>query len=226
MAAIDTLAVDQVPARGAPGFTIQPTTAAHPPSVSVPPDIATCTDCLRELRDPGNRRFRHPFITCTNCGPRFTIITGLPYDRPATTMREFAMCARCREEYHDPDNRRHHAQPIACPDCGPSLRYRSRTQAVVGTDEVVAAVHDDLAAGLVVALKGLGGYHLAADATNDDAVGVLRARKHRADKPFAVMVPDLDAARSIRAGRRRRRSGARVARPARSCCSLPGPARS
>ncbi|MGI9602417.1 MAG: carbamoyltransferase HypF, partial [Acidimicrobiales bacterium] len=163
----------------------------------IPPDTATCDDCVAEVLDPTNRRFRHAFTTCTACGPRFTIIGALPYDRPHTTMREFALCAACAAEYSDPRDRRHHAQPIACHRCGPQLQHERFGQVTTGTDDVLAAVQADVDAGLIVAIKGLGGYHLAVDATSDEAVNRLRRRKDRADKPFAVMVADLDAARRM-----------------------------
>lgn len=163
----------------------------------IPPDTAVCDECVAEMFADDDRRYRHPFITCTNCGPRFTIIDALPYDRPNTTMRGFPMCAACAAEYGDPADRRHHAQPIACPECGPTLSYERIDDVTVGTDPVLARVQEDLAAGLIVAIKGLGGYHLAVDATNDEAVARLRERKSRADKPFAVMVSDLAAVRRI-----------------------------
>ena len=164
-----------------------------------PPDIATCDDCLREVRDPADRRFRYPFTNCTNCGPRATIIDELPYDRAATTMRAFPLCPACEAEYRDPANRRFHAEPVACPACGPRLAWRptgAPAPMEAGDAALMTAVRA-LLDGAVVAIKGLGGYHLACDATNDDAVRRLRDRKRRWAKPFAIMVADETAAAAL-----------------------------
>lgn len=176
------------------GFRIVESRAVPGATTPIPPDIAVCDDCVAELFDPTDRRYRHPFITCTNCGPRFTIIRELPYDRPATTMSAFAMCERCDAEYQDPCDRRFHAQPIACPDCGPSLSFRRESDLVCGNDAALAAAQQALAAGCVVAIKGIGGYHLACLVDHDAAVRTVRTRKARGAKPFAVLVRDLDIA--------------------------------
>lgn len=177
------------------GFRIVESQTVAGATTPIPPDIAVCDDCVRELFDPHDRRYRHPFVTCTNCGPRFTIIRALPYDRPATTMAGFTMCELCAAEYHDPGNRRFHAQPIACPDCGPSLWFRSGSRRVDGSDAALAATQQALAAGAVVAIKGIGGYHLACVVDDEAVVGALRVRKARGAKPFAMLVRDLDVAR-------------------------------
>src|SRR5271155_4876119 len=177
------------------GFRIVESQPVAGPTTPIPPDIAVCDDCIAELFDPSDRRYRHPFVTCTNCGPRFTIIRALPYDRPATTMSAFAMCERCATEYHDPADRRFHAQPIACPDCGPTLWFAAHTERVTGSDAALRATQQALAAGAVVAIKGVGGYHLACRVDDEAAVVALRARKARGAKPFAVLVRDLDVAR-------------------------------
>jgi len=164
----------------------------------IPPDIAVCDDCIAELFDPNNRRYRHPFVTCTNCGPRFTIIRALPYDRPATTMSAFTMCERCATEYQDPADRRFHAQPIACPNCGPSLWFAANPdplKRIAGSDAALGATQQALAAGAAVAIKGVGGYHLACRIEDEAPVVALRARKARGAKPFAVLVRDLGVAR-------------------------------
>jgi hydrogenase maturation protein HypF len=191
LAMILALDTDDLPVEGGTGFTIE-ASQQGPARTLASPDVAICVDCLRELRDPADRRYRHPFITCTNCGPRFTIIKSLPYDRAATTMAGFAMCPQCRAEYEDPTDRRFHAQPIACPACGPRLALDPST----GEDPVTEA-RRLLADGRIVAVKGLGGYHLACDAKNPAAVAELRRRKQRGGKPFAVMVSDVETARRL-----------------------------
>jgi hydrogenase maturation protein HypF len=181
-----------------PRFIILESIARSGTTTSLPADIATCDDCLAEIRDPSNRRFRYPFTNCTNCGPRFTVITGLPYDRPQTTMRGFVMCRQCAAEYADPADRRFHAQPNACPACGPSVWLAGRDAGRIAEgDAAVVAVKLLLRAGSIVAIKGVGGFHLVCAATSDAAVGLLRSRKQRVGKPLAVMVEDLAAARAI-----------------------------
>ena len=197
MARIDSMTLTDVRVCGAAGFEIIASQAADTGRTLVPPDIAVCADCLREMRDPADRRFGHPFITCTNCGPRYTVITDLPYDRPATTMAHFAMCAACAAEYHDPLDRRYHAQTIACPECGPRLSWSPAGRSAATGENNLAAAAGTLLAGKVLAIKGVGGFHLACRADDADVVTLLRRRKNRPAKPFAVMVADMDAARGI-----------------------------
>jgi hydrogenase maturation protein HypF len=187
LARIDSIASDTVAPTGDAGFAIARSIDGEAAAL-VPPDIATCDSCLRELFDPANRRFRYPFINCTDCGPRFTIVGSLPYDRERTTMAGFEMCADCRREYEDPGDRRFHAEPIACPVCGPRVRLSDGCPWVDGDDVARAAAV--LRSGGILAVKGLGGYHLACDATNEDAVARLRARKQREEKPLALMTTD------------------------------------
>lgn len=186
------------------GFRI--VSSRHLPGVRtlIPPDVATCDDCLAEMADPTNRRFGYAFTTCTNCGPRLTIIEDLPYDRPATTMKVFDMCPACAAEYNDPANRRYHAQPISCHDCGPRLwvedvgvESTSFPRTAAAQADAIADARRRLHEGQILAVKGVGGFHLMCDAHNPDAVGLLRERKRRSGKPFAVMVADLVAAQRL-----------------------------
>lgn len=197
LAHIDRLSIDELPeakisSLQGNGFTIKRSRARPGEFQPISPDVAICADCLRELFDPTDRRFRYPFINCTNCGPRFTIIQDIPYDRPKTTMAPFKMCPDCQHEYENPTNRRFHAQPNACPVCGPRVwfqrdRHSAQHQREVAGDNAVQATRQALANGDIVAIKGLGGFHLACDATNNTAVARLRERKGRVDKAFALM---------------------------------------
>ncbi|WP_053711095.1 carbamoyltransferase HypF [Streptomyces sp. NRRL B-3648] len=200
LATVTAVGCEDVPATGTTGpFAIR-ATERSPGRTQLPPDTATCADCLRELADPGDRRHRHPFVTCTHCGPRFTIATGMPYDRPATTMAGFPMCPACTREYGDPADRRFHAQPVACPDCGPRLSLVPAAGLGVRAARdagALATARALLAAGRIVAVKGVGGYHLACDATDARAVATLRARKERGGKAFAVMCADLGTAERV-----------------------------
>jgi hydrogenase maturation protein HypF len=182
LATVEVAETEVVPARGGSGFAIAESASGGRPDALISPDTATCAACLGELFDPGDRRYGYPFINCTDCGPRFTIVRGVPYDRPLTTMAGFAMCPRCQAEYDDPADRRFHAQPNACPDCGPRLNEP--------LERFVAV----LQSGGIVAVKGIGGFHLACLASDERAVARLRARKHREEKPFALMARDLPAA--------------------------------
>ncbi|MFF4362787.1 carbamoyltransferase HypF [Streptomyces sp. NPDC001604] len=200
LAAVTGVGVEDLPATGADhAFTIRATERSAGRTL-LPPDTAACEDCLRELADPADRRHRHPFVTCTHCGPRFTIATGMPYDRAVTTMARFPMCPACAREYGDPADRRFHAQPVACPECGPRLRLVPAAGSGIRPardGDALEAARSLLAAGRVLAVKGLGGYHLACDATDARAVDTLRTRKERGGKPFAVMCADLDTVQGI-----------------------------
>ncbi len=192
LARVESVRSEPIACRGETGFRIERSAPAGR-SALVPPDVATCDDCLRELFDPADRRHRYPFTNCTQCGPRFTIVTALPYDRSNTTMAGFPLCADCRREYEDPGDRRFHAEPIACPACGPTLSLEQPSDTVLLGEEALGEAVSLLRSGRIVAVKGLGGYHLACDAGDEDAVARLRARKLREDKPFAVMTNDPDA---------------------------------
>ena len=211
MAHIEHIMATPVSLSGARGFAIVHSHHTQSAYSLASPDVAFCDDCLAELFDPNNRRFRYPFINCTNCGPRYTIIHDLPYDRPATTMAMFELCPECRREYEDPTDRRFHAQPTACPKCGPQLTFRWLQMEVASTcarlafkatpeaqgDDAIQQTQTTLSVGGIVAIKGIGGFHLACDATNAQAVTTLRQRKQRGDKPFAIMARDLAAVLQI-----------------------------
>ncbi len=182
---------------GYEGFRIRESLSEAARDLPVSPDLAACGACIREVFDPADRRHRYPFTNCTNCGPRFTIIRDVPYDRPRTTMAAFEMCPRCRAEYDDPSDRRFHAQPNACPACGPRLALLDFSGAPCGPDDPLRRAAAMLREGLIVAIKGLGGYHLACDAANEEVVARLRERKRRRGEPFALMVRDLEAARKL-----------------------------
>jgi hydrogenase maturation protein HypF len=196
LAVVTEVKITETRPRGGTSFVIGASEQAGG-TTFVSPDVTICDDCLAELRDRNDRRHRHAFITCTNCGPRFTITTGLPYDRPATTMAAFAMCAACEAEYRDPRDRRFHAQTVCCRDCGPRLSLVRHDRQTTRGEEALAEARRLILDGGVVAVKGIGGYHLACDAGSDSAVTTLRKRKQRGDKAFAVMVRDLDAARNV-----------------------------
>lgn len=183
-------------------FTIRKSQRQQRPTVRISPDLPVCEDCLRELLDPANPRYLYPYINCTNCGPRYTVVEALPYDRPNTTMKQWTLDDYCAAEYSDPHNRRFHAQPVACPACGPSYRLHSPVdpnQQVAGgsSENSIRRAAELLRSGAILAVKGLGGYHLACDARNPAAVAALRERKYRKEKPFALMTKDIDTARTL-----------------------------
>jgi len=194
IAAVD---VESVEPTGLKEFTIRESQSAKPPSVRISPDLAVCDACLQELFNPYDPRYHYPYINCTNCGPRYTVILDLPYDRPRTTMSPWPLDKGCASEYHDPRNRRFHAQPVACPACGPHYELRDGEERLSGDEAVIRRTGELLKAGRIVAVKGLGGYHLACDARNALTVRALRERKYRKEKPFALLAKDLDTARSL-----------------------------
>jgi hydrogenase maturation protein HypF len=197
LALVASVEWEEMPVEGGSGFSIRASDRNAAVATLISPDIAVCDDCLAEMRHPGDRRHRYPFINCTNCGPRYTIIEDIPYDRPRTSMKGFAMCPACAAEYSHPDNRRFHAQPNACPECGPRLSLLDGAGRPSGAADPLAGAIGLLRAGRIVAVKGLGGFHLAVDATGEEAVRELRRRKARDEKPLAVMVRDVAAAADL-----------------------------
>jgi hydrogenase maturation protein HypF len=196
-ASIRRMSWTAIPAQDVQAFRITASQASTSRQSSIPPDLGTCVDCVAEIFDPEDRRYRYPFTNCTNCGPRFTIALDVPYDRPATSMARFPMCEACQREYEDPENRRFHAQPNACPRCGPSLRLLGQSGETLPTQDAVRWAAAALLKGALVAVKGIGGFHLACDATSREAVAALRLRKRRDAKPFAVMVRTLAQAQRL-----------------------------
>jgi len=197
LARIDILTNEVISVRNDTGFRIASSQSGQERQALISPDTAICKDCLHELFDPQDRRYHYPFINCTNCGPRFTIIQNVPYDRAQTTMSVFPMCPDCQAEYDDPLNRRFHAQPNACPVCGPQMQLLDKEGREVAGQQSIVMAAQQLANGDILAIKGVGGYHLACDALNADAVAQLRARKRREAKPFALMVPELETAQQL-----------------------------
>src|SRR5580658_1718617 len=178
-------------------FTIRESQRRQHPTVQISPDLPVCKECLKELFDPADRRYLYPYINCTNCGPRYTVVRALPYDRPNTTMKAWPLDDYCDHEYSDPGNRRFHAQPVACPACGPGCYLHPHDEAARGSESSIRRAAEILRAGGILAVKGLGGYHLACDARNPAAVAALRDRKFRKEKPFALMVRDVEMARTL-----------------------------
>ena len=208
LAKIDSVQVEEIPCEDTPlKFEIRESQAVEGAFQPISADVAICPDCERELFNPKDKRYLYPFINCTHCGPRFTIIKDIPYDRPYTTMADFPMCADCHAEYTDPLDRRFHAQPIACPECGPFVELRETHSQFPTSDPRISSIEIRISAilkarrllreGYIVAIKGLGGFHLACDASNPYTLAQLRDRKGRSDKPFAVMVADITTAASI-----------------------------
>jgi hydrogenase maturation protein HypF len=197
LARIDSVTASDLAPTGETGFRIVASEVLGRVSTGIPADAATCADCLRELLDPGDRRYRYPFLNCTNCGPRLTITRRIPYDRPQTSMAKFPMCPECQAEYDDPLNRRFHAQPNACRRCGPHVWLELADGTPIESPDPVSETIERLLRGEIIAIKGIGGFHLSVKATSEDAVARLRQRKHRYGKPLATMVRDLPAARSL-----------------------------
>src|SRR5271165_1483153 len=206
-ASISEIEVRSAEPLGLREFTIRTSQRRERPTVGISPDLPVCNECLRELFDPADRRYLYPYINCTNCGPRYTVVLSLPYDRPNTTMKDWPLDDSCDQEYSDPGNRRFHAQPVACPKCGPNYYLYPHLQLSDGTagagaragekEDSIQRAAKMLHAGKILAVKGLGGYHLACDARNPAAVAALRGRKYRKEKPFALMVRDIETARTL-----------------------------
>jgi hydrogenase maturation protein HypF len=196
-ASITEMEVQTVAPRGVNEFTIRESRQLERPTVRISPDLPICDDCLKELFDPGNPRYGYPYINCTNCGPRYTVVLGLPYDRSNTTMKDWPLDDYCAEEFANPSNRRFHAQPVACPACGPGYYLHPQNQTLSASESAIHQAVELVRTGKILAVKGLGGYHLACDARNPQTVAALRERKYRKEKPFAVMVRDLDEARRL-----------------------------
>ncbi|HET6982793.1 MAG TPA: carbamoyltransferase HypF, partial [Myxococcaceae bacterium] len=225
LARIDRLEVQTLELRGDHDFVIVHSSGRASGRAIVPPDVATCDACLAEMNDPSDRRHRYPFINCTDCGPRYTIVRDLPYDRARTTMAVFTLCPNCRAEYEDPASRRFHAEPVACAACGPRIRFEDESGSTVEEEAALLAAAAALRKGRIVAVKGIGGYHLAVDATQPGAIERLRARKGRPHKPLALMVRTLDEARAlIRLGPEAEEALTSPARPIVLAPALPGAA--
>jgi hydrogenase maturation protein HypF len=198
-AAASIAEIEVTPAQpvGLTEFTIRESKRRDHPTVRISPDLPVCDDCLKELSDPSDSRYQYPYINCTNCGPRYSVVLSLPYDRPNTTMKQWPLDAFCEKEYRDPSNRRFHAQPVACPACGPGYYLQSTDQTSTGTSESISPAAEILRSGGILAVKGLGGYHLACDARNPASIAALRERKYRKEKPFALMAKDISVARTL-----------------------------
>lgn len=221
-ARIDAIDVHAIAPMGLEAFLVRDSAHGNSPTARISPDIAVCDDCVRELFDPDDRRYQYPYINCSNCGPRLSVVLALPYDRAQTTMFPWTLCRGCQQEYEDPASRRFHAQPMACAQCGPGYKLIEGLSVAAGEAGAIRRAADLLHHGSVIAIKGLGGYHLACDATNQMAVAALRVRKFRKHKPFAVMVREIDAARRIAVVSRE--AEALLATPARPIVLLPGAA--